>query len=139
MQTLPTGTPKKDEGWRMKSEGKSTNHKDLKDRTKQFALQIINFYLSLPKTNVAQVIGKQLLRSGTSVGANYREACRARSNAEFISKLNISLQELEETFYWLELLDESNISLSKSLSHLTAEVDELISILVTIIKKVSKK
>lgn len=126
----------------MKAEGKIKNHKDLKDCTKQFALQIIHFYSALPKTSVAQVVGKQFLRSGTSVGANYREACRARSNAEFISKLNVSLQGLEETLYWLELLDESNISHSKSPTPITAEVDELISILVSmvsIIKKVSKK
>ncbi len=123
----------------MNKENNIKEQKDLKKRTKEFALQIIHLYLSLPKSNVAQVIGKQLLRSGTSVGANYREASRARSNAEFISKLNISLQELEETSYWLELLDESGISLSKYLTRISAEVNELISILVSIIKKVSKK
>jgi len=77
---------------------------DLKLRTKQFALRIIKLFSSLPKTAVAQVIGKQVLRSGTSVGAQYREACRSRSNSEFISKMTSSLQELDETTYWLDLL-----------------------------------
>jgi four helix bundle protein len=81
--------------------------RDLKTRTKQFALRIIRLYKALPNTVEAQVIGKQVLRSGTSVGAQYREATRARSDAEFISKIESGLQELEETIYWLELLVES--------------------------------
>ncbi len=80
---------------------------DLKIRTKEFALSIIRLYSSLPKTTEAQVMGKQLLRSVTSVGAHYREGSRARSNAEFISKIEGGLQELEETMYWLELLEET--------------------------------
>ena len=79
---------------------------DLKVRTKKFALRIVKLFTSLPKTAQAQVIGKQVLRSGTSVGAQYREACRSRSSAEFISKIQSSLQELDETAYWLELLVE---------------------------------
>lgn len=75
--------------------------KDLKLRTKNFALRIIKLFSALPKQTEAQVIGKQILRSGTSVGAQYREACRARSDAEFISKIESGLQELEETMYWL--------------------------------------
>lgn len=82
--------------------------KNLKRRTKDFALQIIRLYCSLPKTPLAQVLGKQLLKSGTSPGAHYREVLRARSTAEFISKLEGGLQELEEA-YWLELLVESDI------------------------------
>src|SRR5437762_8374351 len=82
--------------------------KDLKPRTKAFALRIIRMYSSLPKNNtVAQILGKQVLRSGTSVGANYREASRGRSRAEFISKIGDCLKEIEETDYWLELLVES--------------------------------
>jgi four helix bundle protein len=77
---------------------------DLRTRTKQFALRIIRLYGALPSGNVAQVLGKQLLRSGTSVGAHYREGCRARSTAEFVSKLEVGLQELDESAYWLELL-----------------------------------
>jgi four helix bundle protein len=104
---------------------------DLKARTKKFALSIINLYSSLPKTTEAQVIGKQFLRSGTSVGAHYREATRARSNAEFISKLEGGLQELEETTYWLELLTEAGIKNSNNISPLQKEADELTAIIVT--------
>src|SRR5215470_323139 len=82
---------------------------DLRDRTKAFALQIPRMFAAIPKTTEAQVLGKQLLRSGTSVGANYREAYRGRSKAEFISKCGDSLRELEETAYWLELLVEGKI------------------------------
>ena len=78
---------------------------DLCIRTKSFSLALIKFYSKLPKTTEAQVIGKQLLRSGTSVGAQYHEAKQARSKAEFISKIGGALQELEETIYWLDLLD----------------------------------
>lgn len=77
---------------------------DLKIRTKQFALRIIRLYSALPDTTEAQVIGKQILRSGTSVGAHYHEGIRSRSKAEFISKLEGGLQELEETVYWMELI-----------------------------------
>src|SRR6185312_3745654 len=83
---------------------------DLRRRTKTFSLRIIRLYSALPTRVEAQVLGKQLLRSGTSVGANYREACRARSAAEFVSKMGIGLQELEESAYWLELLVESEIA-----------------------------
>ena len=86
-----------------------TNY-DLKVRTKQFALQMIRLYTCLPKTTEAQVLGKQVLRSGTSVGTQYREAQRAKSDADFINKVEGSLQELDETAYWLELLKESGMS-----------------------------
>ena len=81
--------------------------KDLKIRTKEFSLRIISMYATLPKSTVGQVIGKQILRSGTSVGAHSREASKARSTAEFVSKLGGAQQELKETAYWLELLSES--------------------------------
>src|ERR1700693_6661955 len=80
---------------------------DLRNRTKDFALRIIKLYASLPRVAVAQTLGNQRLRSGPSVGANYREACRARSNAEFVSNLGDSLKELEGASYWLELLGDS--------------------------------
>jgi four helix bundle protein len=80
--------------------------KDLRVRTKNFALRIIRLYGSLPKSTEAQVLGKQVLRSGTSVGAQYREGQRAKSDADFISKAEGALQELDETGYWLELLTE---------------------------------
>ena len=82
---------------------------DLKVQTKAFALRVIRLFVALPKSAVAQVLGKQIIRSGTSVGAHYREASRARSNAEFISKIEGGLMELEETAYWLELLCEAEI------------------------------
>lgn len=76
---------------------------DLRERTKAFAIQVIRMFSSLPKSTEAQVMGKQVLRSGTSVGANYREAFRARSKAEFIAKLGDCLKELDESSYWFEL------------------------------------
>ena len=85
----------------MKDENKP---EDLRIRTKQFSLRIVRLFAALPKTTEGQVIGRQLLRSGTSVGAHYREAIRARLSAEFISKLEGGLQELDESAYWMELL-----------------------------------
>lgn len=108
---------------------------DLRDRTKRFALAIIGMFTSLPKAAEAQVIGKQVLRSGTSVGANYREAYRSRSKAEFTAKMGECLKELEETSYWLELLVESGMREGRSIAGLRKECDELIAIFVTIIKK----
>ena len=101
---------------------------DLKMRTKKFALRIVRLFTSLPRTAEAQVIGKQVLRGGTSVGAQYREACRSRSTAEFISKMQSSLQELDETAYWLELLVEGEIVRADKLDDLQKETEELISI-----------
>ena len=112
---------------------------DLRKRTKAFALRIIRMYSSLPKQQVAQVLGKQVLRSGTSIGAHYREANRARSDAEFLSKIRLALQELDETAYWLELLVESEIMSAAKLSDLQQETDELLAIFVTIAKKVDGK
>jgi len=112
---------------------------DLRTRTKQFALRIIRVSAALPKTTEAQVIGKQLLRSGTSVGAHYREATRARSDAEFISKLEGELQELEESAYWMELLSEGGIVVPARLSELQKEADELTAILITCVKKARQK
>jgi four helix bundle protein len=109
--------------------------RDLRMRTKLFALRIIRLYVALPNTNVAQVLCKQLLRSGTSVGAHYREGCRARSTAEFISKLEGGLQELEETAYRLELLAEGEVVPGDKLCALQQETDELTAIFVTCVKK----
>jgi four helix bundle protein len=109
--------------------------KDLLARTKLFARRIIRLYISLSKANtVAQILGKQVLRSGTSVGANYREANRARSKAEFISKMGECLREIDETLYWLELLIEENIVPVAKLQPLADESNELVSIFVTIVK-----
>jgi len=101
---------------------------DLRQRTKKFALRIIRLCSSLPKTGAAQVIGRQLLRSGTSPGAHYREACRARSRAEFVSKIEGGLQEREETSYWLELLTDSRIVPAARLTSLRQETQELLAI-----------
>ncbi|MGC3961597.1 MAG: four helix bundle protein [Verrucomicrobiota bacterium] len=109
---------------------------DLPDRAKQFARRIIRLYCALPKANtVAQVLGKQVLRSRTSVGANYREAHRGRSKAEFISKIGDSLKEADETLYWLELLLEENVLPARRLAPLVTEANELVAIFTTISKR----
>lgn len=112
---------------------------ELTDRTKQFALRIIRLYSALPNSELGRVIGRQLLRSGTSVGANYREACRARSNAELISKLGIVTQELDETLYWMELLVDGEIVPVARLSELRVEAEELMKIFVTSIKTMKQR
>jgi len=93
--------------------------KDLRQRTKQFALSVISLVETLPKSKTADVIGGQLIRSGTSVGANYRAACRARSNADFVSKMGIVEEEADESLYWMELLIEAEIVKSVELESLT--------------------
>lgn len=107
----------------------------LAGRTKDFALRIIRMYSSLPKSSVAQVLGKQILRSGTSIGANYREANRARSKAEFIAKMGDCLKELDETSYWLDLLSESGTVSTARLEDLADESRQLMAIFITIIKR----
>ena len=121
----------------MKEEGARV--KDLKVRMREFALRIIRLYAKLPKSTEGQVIGKQLLRSGTSVGAHYREGSRARSTAEFVSKLGGGQQELEETIYWLELLQEAEIVKPTLLDGLITECNELQAIFTTCIKNAKKK
>lgn len=107
----------------------------MKKRLKQYALRIIRLYESLPKSGAVHVITHQLIRSGTSPGAQYAEACRAKSNADFISKIEGALQELEESLYWLELLIEGNFVPEKKLKPLCVETNELIAIFVTIVLK----
>ena len=101
---------------------------DLHDRTKSFANRVIRLYAALPNTTLAQVIGRQLLRSGTLVGANYRAACRARSRAEFFSKISVVLEEADETVYWLELLEDNRIIAGNRLMDLLRESRELTAI-----------
>jgi four helix bundle protein len=113
----------------------SNDQFDLKRRTKTFALRIVKMYCAMPKRTEAQVLGKQVLRSGTSVGANYCEADSARSRAEFIAKMGDSLKELAETAYWLELLVEGGIVKSEKLQPLLQENRELTAIFATIITK----
>ncbi len=107
---------------------------DLRERAKDFALRFVRMFSALPKTTEAQVLGKQLLRSGTSIGANYREAYRARSKLEFIAKCGDSLRELEEAAYWLELLVNAEIVAPDKLQPIRSECDELIAIFVSILK-----
>ena len=120
-------------------EAREQKRQDLKKRLKQYALRIIRLYESLPKTGAVHVITHQLLRSGTSPGAQYAEACRAKSNADFISKVEGALQELEESLYWLELLIEGNFVPENKLKPLCDETNELISIFVTIVLKAKSK
>ena len=120
----------------MKDEGGAP---DLYERTKQFAIRIVRLYAALPKSAEAQVMGRQVLRAGTSVGAQYREARRAKSNADLISKIEGALQELDETAYWLELLEETNILSADRLKPLRDESNELIAIFVAIVKKVKRR
>jgi len=115
------------------------SRQDLRSRTKAFALRIIRLYTALPKTPEAQVIGKQILRSGTSVGAQYHEACRAKSDADFISKVEGGLQELEETVYWMELISEASILAEERLLPLRQEAQELTAMFVTMVKNVKNK
>lgn len=103
---------------------------DLKVRTKQFALAIIRLCRVLPRSEEARILMKQLLRAGTSVGANYRAACRARSRAEFVSKLGIVLEESDEVVFWLELLIEAGIGNGQIVEPLRKEANELTSIFV---------
>jgi len=112
---------------------------DLRKRTKRFALRVIKVYESLPRSGSAQVLAHQLLRSGTSVGANFREAHRARSNAEFVSKVGDSLKELEETAYWLELLVESGTVSEEKLASLLDKTSQLTAILMSIAKKLRSR
>jgi len=103
---------------------------DLKQRTKQFALSIIRLCRTLPASDEARILRKQILRSGTSIGANYRAACRARSKAEFIAKLGIVLEESDETVFWLELMEEAGVGNRDKIQPLVKEADELTSIFV---------
>jgi len=107
---------------------------ELKRRTKQFGLRVIRLVEALPSTRTANVIGNQLLRAGTSVGANYRSACRGRSKADFISKVGIAIEEADESLYWMEMLIEAGIVSEKRLADLMKEADELVAILTASVK-----
>jgi four helix bundle protein len=113
--------------------------KDLKDRTRDFSLRVIRLCAALPSNRTTDVIAKQLLRSGTSPGAHFREALRARSKAEYIAKMNGGLMELEETLYWLEILEGANLVASERLEPIKKETGEMIAIFVSLIKKWRRK
>jgi four helix bundle protein len=101
---------------------------ELKDKCKQFALRVFKMTDSLPNTKAAKVIANQILRSSTSIGANYRAACRARSKADFISKITVVEEEADETLYWLELIHESGMMKYERISSLMKDADELVAI-----------
>ena len=100
----------------------------FKARTKSFALRVIKLFQALPKTDEAKIIGKQLLRSSTSVASNYRAACRGRSKAEFYAKLSIVIEEADESLFWIEILIEANIVPEIKLIELKKEITEIVSI-----------
>src|SRR5262249_40995927 len=132
---------RKDEGGRRKDEGGGRNDTvmDLRARTKAFALRIVRLSSALPRTAEAQVLGKQVLRGGTAVGAHWREADGARSTAEFISKLECGLQERDETCYWFELLVESDIVPQERVADLIDEENQLTAILATSVKNAKRR
>lgn len=107
------------------------NSDDLKDRTKKFGLRIIKLVESLPNTKAANAIGNQLVKSGTSVGANYRASCRVRSNADFIAKMGIVEEEADESEYWIEMLVEAVFVKAKQVDELLDEANQLVAIMVS--------
>ena len=114
------------------------NQEEMKQRTKLFALGIIQLVESLPKGRTSEVLGRQLLRSGTSIGSNYRIACRSRSMADFISKMGIVEEESDESLYWMELLIEAGIEVNTKMEALMREAGELLAITVASIKTARK-
>ncbi|MCF7907201.1 four helix bundle protein [Patescibacteria group bacterium] len=107
------------------------NSEILKERTKEYALSIIKLVKMLPNTMEGRVIGNQLIRSGTSVGANYRAVCRSRSKAEFISKLGVVIEEADESAFWLEIIKKNAIIKSDFLNALLKETNEIVAIMVS--------
>jgi len=116
---------------------KAVTPEELKDRTKEFALRIMGLVDALPKTTAGRTVGGQLLRSATSVGANYRAACRGRSKAEFIGKLGIVIEEADESAYWLELIIASQMLPEQRASALLTEAGELAAIITASVKSAS--
>lgn len=106
----------------------TTKQEELRNRSKQFAVSVVRFFKLLPRTDEARVIGKQLLRSATSVAANYRAAGRSRSRAEFISKISTVVEEADETVFWLEMLSDAEIVRKKEVEMLLTEANELLAI-----------
>jgi len=111
----------------------------MKNRTKALVLEAIKFYQSIPKTEEAKIIGRQFMRSSSSVGANYRAACRSRSKAEFFSKLSIVVEEADETAFWLEILIEAEITNNENANKLLMEVNEILAIMAKARKTVGDK
>jgi four helix bundle protein len=110
------------------------DEKTFKERTRRFALQVIRLVNSLPRARTPDVIGRQLLRAGTSVGANYRAACRGRSTADVLSKLAIVEEEADESIYWMELLTDVGVVSADRLETLKKEANEIVAMIVASIK-----
>jgi four helix bundle protein len=121
-------------GFRNNIRNMNMNADEMKKRTRAFALRIVRLVEALPKNKTAEVIGKQLLRCGTSVGANYRASCRARSQADFIAKMGIVEEEADESIYWIELLVESGLVKTERVSGLLEEADQIVAIVVSSIR-----
>jgi four helix bundle protein len=115
------------------------NEQEFKQRTKDLALRVIRLVEALPKSRTAEVIGRQLIRSATSVGANYRSACRGKSTADVIAKLSIVEEEADESFYWLELIVEAGLVPADKLKSLMSETNEILSMTVASIKTLRTK
>ena len=115
------------------------NEQEFKKRTKELALRVLKLVSSLPKNTVSEVIGKQLVRSGTSVGANYRAACRARSTADLIAKLRIVEEEADECLYWMELIVEAKLVDVANLRSIMSETNEILAMTVASIKTLIAK
>ncbi len=115
------------------------NEKEFKDRTKKLGLRVIRLVEALPKGQVSEIIGKQILRSATSVGANYRAACRAKSPADILNKLKIVEEEADETLYWLEIIVEAELIPEARVKDLMTETDEIIAMIVVSIKTLRAK
>jgi four helix bundle protein len=111
------------------------NQEQMRNRTKEFAKQIITLCRELPENREGRLIGNQIFRSGTSVGSNYRAVCRARSKADFIAKIGLVLEETDETLYWLELIDETKIMKNGALKEIKKEANELVAIFVSTVNK----
>jgi len=112
---------------------------EMKQRTKRFALRVIRVVVALPRSNVTDVIGRQLLRAGTSVGANYRAACRSRSDGDFLARMGIVEEEADEALYWMEMLVETSLLKADRLADLRREGEEILAIVVASLKTVKKR
>jgi|ERR1043165_3341901 four helix bundle protein len=113
--------------------------KKMQARTMDFAVQVVKFFVKLPKTDEARVPGKQLLRAGTSVGANYRAVCRAKSDADFISKMGTVVEEVDESAFWLELMEKAGVCSPVTIQPLKTEADELLRIFSTSLNTAKRK
>jgi four helix bundle protein len=112
---------------------------ELEERTKKFAVQVVKTVAAFPKSSEGQIIGRQLLRAGTSIGANYREANRAESRNDFIHKIVVAEKEAAETIYWLEICRDTKLGLEKQIAELLNEAGQLLAILITIGRKAKSK